>query len=202
MLVQGDDKLCLYVHTGRKKNYGICSGGGGIIAYARTWWDGNIVLYRGLRKNDGIRSYRGGGGELESVQARTGGKGESKIGKCGRTYFLDGPKDERLGLETQSVILFILENPSSSFSNREETDLGEMDYVAIKKAVQEPKKKRSNSKYTETKRYLIGKYAAIYGAAAAVKKFQKSHPHLKLGESMARHLNFQKSNCSFIYKFF
>ena len=63
-----------------------------------------------------------------------------------------------------------------------------MDYVAIKKAVQEPKKKRSNSKYTETERYLIGKYAAIYGAAAAVKKFQKSHPHLTLGESMARHL--------------
>ena len=82
----------------------------------------------------------------------------------------------------------ILENLSSSFPSREETELGEMDYDVIKKAIEEPRKKRSNSKYTELERYLIGKYAAVNGAAAAVRKFKKSHPHLKLGESMARHL--------------
>ena len=60
MLVQGEDKLCPYVLTGRKKNYG-------------------------------IRSYRGGGGELESVQAHTGRGWGQKSGECGRTYFLDGP---------------------------------------------------------------------------------------------------------------
>ena len=84
--------------------------------------------------------------------------------------------------------LIILENQSSSFPNREETEFGEIDYTAIKTAVQEPKKKRSNSKYNENERCLIGKYAAINGTAAAVKKFKRSHPHLKLGESMVRHL--------------
>ena len=37
-------------------------------------------------------------------------------------------------------------------------------------------------------RYLIGKYAAIHGATTVVKKFKKSHPHLKFGESTARSL--------------
>ena len=87
MLVQGEDKLCPYVLTGRKKNYGIRSyRGEGIMAYARTWWGGKIVLYRG---GHGIRSYRGGGGELESVQARTGGGGVKKVVNVGvRTFWM------------------------------------------------------------------------------------------------------------------
>ena len=58
-----------------------------------------------------------------------------------------------------------------------------MDYAAIKTAVQKPKKKRLNSKYSERERYFIGKYAAINGATAVVRKFKKSYPHLNFGES-------------------
>ena len=42
---------------------------------------------------------------------------------------------------------------------------------------------RKNSKYTERERYFIGLYAAINGAAAVVRKFKKSYPHLNFGES-------------------
>ena len=42
--------------------------------------------------------------------------------------------------------------------------------------------------FTDNERFLIGKYAAIHGPIAAVKKFKKSHPHLKFGENTARSL--------------
>ena len=77
------------------------------------------------------------------------------------------------------MILLILENQSSSFPNKEDTEL---------EAVQEPKKKRSNSKYTETEQYLRGKYAAVNGADAGVREFKKLHPYLKLSESMLQNL--------------
>ena len=40
----------------------------------------------------------------------------------------------------------------------------------------------------EKERFLIGKYTAINDPNAAVKKFKKSHPHLKFGEIQARAL--------------
>ena len=50
------------------------------------------------------------------------------------------------------------------------------------------KSKRVNIKFTEKERFLIGKYTAINGLGSAVRKFRKSHPHLKFGESQARAL--------------
>ena len=47
-------------------------------------------------------------------------------------------------------------------------------------------KKQNNRRFTDNERYLIAKYAAIYGPIATVKKFKRSHPHLKFGESTAR----------------
>lgn len=72
----------------------------------------------------------------------------------------------------------------------EEIKLDPIEYTppANKSCKKEPKKKRNNSKYTDTERYLIGKHAAENGPAAAVRTFNQSHPHLRLGESMARHL--------------
>ena len=48
------------------------------------------------------------------------------------------------------------------------------------------KLKRVNNKLTEKLSFLIGKYTAINGPGAAARKFRKSHPHLKFGESQAR----------------
>ena len=49
-------------------------------------------------------------------------------------------------------------------------------------------KNRENIKLTDKERFDIGKYGSIHGATAVVRKFKKSHPHLKLGESTARSL--------------
>ena len=48
--------------------------------------------------------------------------------------------------------------------------------------------KRENIKLTDKERYDIGKSSSVHGATAAVRKFKKSYPHLKLGESTARSL--------------
>ena len=61
-----------------------------------------------------------------------------------------------------------------------------MEYEGIKTSFNMPRK--SNTKFTEKERFLIGKYTAINGPSAAVRKFQTSHPHLKFGESQARAL--------------
>ena len=81
-----------------------------------------------------------------------------------------------------------LDQPTCLFPKKEECALGELDYATVKTFLQQPKKKRVNSKFTENERYLIGKYTAINGPSAAVKKFKKSHSHLKFGESTARNL--------------
>ena len=60
-----------------------------------------------------------------------------------------------------------------------------MDHAPIKTVFQQLKKKLSKLKYTAIKQYLN---TVIYGAAAAVRKFKKFYPHLKLGERMSRHL--------------
>ena len=71
-----------------------------------------------------------------------------------------------------------------------ETELGKMEYDTVVTSIREQtkKQKRKNSRLTDSERYLIAKYAAIHGATAAVKKFKKSHPHLKFGESTVRSL--------------
>ena len=82
------------------------------------------------------------------------------------------------------------ENQVASMPAPEETELGKMEYDTVVTSIREKtkKQKRKNSRFTDSDRYPIGKYAAIYGATAAVKKFKKSHPHLKFGESTARSL--------------
>ena len=52
---------------------------------------------------------------------------------------------------------------------------------SLKKTL-EKKLKRVN-KFTEKERFLIGKYTAINGPGVTVRKFRKSHPYLKFGES-------------------
>ena len=77
-----------------------------------------------------------------------------------------------------------------NFPSQDETSLGVLDYNAVRTSLQKDtlKKKRKNSWFSDEERYQIGKYASLYGPTAAVKKFKKSHPHLKLGESTARSL--------------
>ena len=48
------------------------------------------------------------------------------------------------------------------------------------------KGKCSYNSFTDIERFLIGKYASVYGPTKAVRKFKKAHPHLKFGESTAR----------------
>ena len=68
---------------------------------------------------------------------------------------------------------------SDVIPTEQESSLGLLEYQAV------VKKKRENIKLTDKERYDIGKYSSIRGATAAVRKFKKSHPHLKLGESTA-----------------
>ena len=75
-----------------------------------------------------------------------------------------------------------------NFPSQDETSLGVLDYNAVLTSLQKEtlKKKRKNSWFSDKERYQIGKYTSINGPTAAVKKFKKSHLHLKFGESTAR----------------
>ena len=69
----------------------------------------------------------------------------------------------------------------------QQNSLGLLKYQAAVSSVQDiTKKKRENIKLTDKKRYDIRKYSSIHGATAGVRKFMKSHSHLKLGESTTR----------------
>ena len=48
------------------------------------------------------------------------------------------------------------------------------------------KGKRSYNSFTDKERFLIEKYASLYGPTKAVWKFKKTHQHLKCGERTAR----------------
>ena len=48
------------------------------------------------------------------------------------------------------------------------------------------KKKRKSSTSLDGVCYQIGQYVSIDGPTVAVKKFKKTHPHLKFGESTSR----------------
>ena len=70
-----------------------------------------------------------------------------------------------------------------------ESFLGLLKCQAVVSSVQDiAKKKQANIKLTDKECYDIRKYSSIHGATAAVRKFKKSHPHPKLGESTARSL--------------
>ena len=77
-----------------------------------------------------------------------------------------------------------------NFPSQDEASLGVLDYNAVRTSLQKEtlKKKRKNSWFSYEERYQIGKYASIYAPTAVVKKFKKSHPHLKFGESTASSL--------------
>ena len=47
------------------------------------------------------------------------------------------------------------------------------------------KGRRSYNSFTDKELFLIGKYASVYGPTKSVRKFKKTHPHLKFGESTA-----------------
>ena len=93
-------------------------------------------------------------------------------------------------------MFFFSAGTSSSLPIREESGLGVIENDSLKETL-EKKSKRVNTKFTEKKRFLIGKYTAINDPNAAVRKFKKSHPHLKFGETQARalrkkYLNYEK----------
>ena len=75
---------------------------------------------------------------------------------------------------------------SDVIPTEQESSLGLFEYQAVVSSVQDiTNKKRENIKLTDKERYDIGKYSSIHGATATVRKFKKSHPHLKLAESTA-----------------
>ena len=84
-------------------------------------------------------------------------------------------------------MFFFSAGTSSSLPTREESSLWVIEYDSLKETL-EKKSKRVNIKFTEKERFLIGKYTTINGPGAAVRKFRKSHTHLKFGESQARAL--------------
>ena len=65
--------------------------------------------------------------------------------------------------------------------------MGVIECNSLKKTL-EKKSGRVDTKFTEKERFLIGKYTAVNGPDAAVRKFRKPHPHLKFGESQPRAL--------------
>ena len=90
-------------------------------------------------------------------------------------------------------MLFHILGSSASFPLREEcSGLGLVEHQNVKESLKNMKKK-GYAKFTENERFLIGKYAAIHGPTAAVRKLKKTYPHLDFGESQARALNNQNS---------
>ena len=73
-------------------------------------------------------------------------------------------------------MFFFSRGTSSLLPTREESGLEVIEYVSLKETVGKMSK-RVNTKFTEKERFLIGKYTAINGLSAAVRKFRKSHPH-------------------------
>ena len=70
---------------------------------------------------------------------------------------------------------------SDVIPTEQESSFGLLEYQAVVSSF-------SSFKLTDKERYDIGKYSSIHSATAGVRKFKKSHPHLKLGESTARSL--------------
>ena len=73
--------------------------------------------------------------------------------------------------------------------SQEETSLGVLDHDAVRSSVEAliKKKKRKNSTFSDEERYQIGQYTSVHGPTAAVKKkFKKTHPRLKFGQSTGR----------------
>ena len=84
-----------------------------------------------------------------------------------------------------------------NFPSQDKISLGVLDYNTVLTSLQKErlKKKRKNSWFSDKERYqntqnthnnVIGKYTSINRPTAAVKKFKKSHLHLKFGKSTTR----------------
>ena len=76
---------------------------------------------------------------------------------------------------------------SSSFPTQEDSGLGNIDYANVKEKISNITNNRGTyNKFKDKDRYEIGKYAAIHGTAATLKKFKKTHPNYRLTESTVR----------------
>ena len=75
---------------------------------------------------------------------------------------------------------------TSQLPSTEEASVGEITNKTIHAKIRESKKARVYTTFSPAERFEIGKYTAIHGAAAAIRKFKRSHPHLSLIESTAR----------------
>ena len=75
-----------------------------------------------------------------------------------------------------------------SFPLQEESGVGAMEYESIKEKLSGVTKDRHRkyNKFKDEDHYTIGKYAAIYGTAAVLRKSKKLYPHYRLTESTVK----------------
>ena len=81
-----------------------------------------------------------------------------------------------------------LGNSKSSFPIQDDSRLGAIEYESVKEKLSNNSTdhRHTYNKFKDEDRYAIGKYAAIHGTAAALRKFEKSHPCYRLTESSVR----------------
>ena len=75
-----------------------------------------------------------------------------------------------------------------SFPLQEESGVGAMEYESVKGKLPGVTKDKhcKYNKFKDEDHYTTGKYAAIYGTAAALRKFKKLYPHYRLTESTVK----------------
>ena len=80
------------------------------------------------------------------------------------------------------------QSSSGKLVTHDESDLGVIEYSEVVSALNEKKPSEKQVQSTKEERFEIGKYAAVTGAANAVKQFKRIHPHQTFGESTFRKL--------------
>ena len=67
-----------------------------------------------------------------------------------------------------------------SFPTQKESNLGVVEYFSVCKSISDANHSRSHyQRFLDGDQFVIGKYAAVHGPMATVKKFKPKFPHLK-----------------------
>ena len=83
----------------------------------------------------------------------------------------------------KSLSFSFIELPS--FPAQKEINLGVVEYVSVRISISDANDSRGHyQRFSDEDRFAIGKYAAVHGPMATVKKFKPKFPHLK--ESIVR----------------
>ena len=65
-----------------------------------------------------------------------------------------------------------------SFPTQKESNLGVVEYVSVRKSISDANHSRGHyQRFSDEDRFAIGKYAAVHGPMATVKKFKPKFPH-------------------------